>query len=219
MHNQRLDEIFQLLQNHFGKQYWWPGDSAFEVIIGAILTQNTNWANVEKALDNLREHDLVDVQKLHQLDDHRLAELIRPAGYYKVKTKRLKNFLAFFMETYNGDIAEMDAASTHTLRQQLLEVNGIGPETADSILLYALHRPAFVVDTYTARIMARHHLIEPNADYHQLQQLFTANLDQDIQLFNEFHALIVACGKDFCKPKPKCSVCPLRSLEHTVDPY
>jgi endonuclease-3 related protein len=216
MLSERLKEIYDLLFKRFGPQDWWPGDTPFEVIVGAILTQNTNWTNVEKAITNLKKANLLIPDKLHKLDIKKLAELIRPAGYFNIKVKRLKNFLDWFFENYCGELKNLENVSTAELRQQLLSVKGIGPETADSILLYALNRPVFVVDAYTARICSRHHLIGEDADYHQIQETFEFNLPSDIKLFNEYHALIVRLGKDFCKPTPKCEECPLNGLPHSV---
>jgi endonuclease-3 related protein len=153
---------------------------------------------------------------LHRLDIKKLAELIRPAGYFNIKAKRLKNFLDWFFEEYCGELKNIEIVPTDELRQQLLSVKGIGPETADSILLYALNRHVFVVDAYTARICSRHHLISEDADYHGIQETFESNLPSDIQLFNEYHALIVHLGKDFCRPTPKCEECPLNGLPHSV---
>lgn len=215
--HETLTEIYQLLYDVFGPQHWWPGESRFEIITGAILTQNTNWANVEKAIANLIAADCLDAEKLHNLESSRLAELIRPAGYFNIKAKRLKSFLSWLFENYDGNLKNLENVDTRLLREELLSVKGIGRETADSILLYALERPIFVIDAYTARITVRHGLIEPGADYEQLQYLFESNLPQDIQLFNEYHALIVRVGKEFCKPKARCPSCPLEKLPHSLD--
>ena len=207
---EQLKEIYDLLFKRFGPQDWWPGDTPFEVIVGAILTQNTNWTNVEKAITNLKNAKVLTPDKLHLLDIKKLAELIRPAGYFNIKAKRLKNFLDWFFEEYCGELKNLENIPTDELRQQLLSVKGIGPETADSILLYALNRLVFVVDAYTARICSRHHLIDEGADYHQIQETFKSNLPSSIQLFNEYHALLVALGKNYCaKTKPNCALCPL----------
>ncbi len=209
-------KIYDLLYERFGPQDWWPGDTPFEVIVGAILTQNTNWTNVEKAINNIKNAGALSPEKLHRLDIQKLAQLIRPAGYFNIKAKRLKNFLDWFFGNFSNFFENFGKIPTPELREQLLSVKGIGPETADSILLYALNRPVFVVDAYTARICSRHHLISDDADYHQIQEMFESNLPCDIQLFNEYHALLVRLGKDFCKPKPKCEECPLNELPHTV---
>ncbi|MGD0572491.1 MAG: endonuclease III domain-containing protein [Sedimentisphaerales bacterium] len=234
---EQLKEIYDLLFERFGPQDWWPGDTPFEVIVGAILTQNTNWTNVEKAITNLKNAKALSPDKLHRLDIKKLAELIRPAGYFNIKAKRLKNFLDWFFKNYSGKVGNFENIRTTELREQLLSVKGIGPETADSILLYALNRPVFVVDAYTARICSRHHLIGEDADYNQIQETFESNLPSDpasawhsgssdkyrgayaetsIQLFNEYHALLVHLGKDFCKPTPKCEECPLNGLPHSI---
>jgi len=212
-----LIEIYQLLFDRFGPQHWWPGDTQFEIITGAILTQNTSWANVEKALTNLKSADLLSPQKLYHLDLPRLAELIRPAGYFNIKAKRLKNFVQWLFENYDGKLSNLEGLETNRLRAELLAIKGIGRETADSILLYALDRPIFVVDAYTARVATRHGLIEPGADYEQLRELFQSNLPEDVQLFNEYHALLVKVGKEFCKPKAQCPGCPLEKLPHIPD--
>ncbi len=217
MISEQLTEIYQLLFERFGPQHWWPGETQFEIVIGAILTQNTSWANVEKAIANLRSADCLMPEKLHSLDHSQLAELIRPAGYYNIKAKRLKSFLNWLFDNYQGQLTTLEGMHTYHLRTELLAVKGIGPETADSILLYAFDRPIFVVDAYTARIAVRHHLIEPGADYEQLQDLFQSSLPQDTRLFNEYHALLVRLGKEFCKPKPKCPACPLQHLPRTID--
>jgi endonuclease III related protein len=210
-------EIYQLLYDAFGPQHWWPGDTQFEIITGAILTQNTSWTNVEKAISNLNAADCLSPEKLHRLTLPQLAALIRPAGYYNIKAARLKNFSNWLFENYDGNLDNLEKIDTNRLREELLSVKGIGFETADSILLYAFERPVFVVDAYTARIAARHHLIEPGAGYEELQNLFERNLPQDTKLYNEYHALLVRLGKDFCKPKPKCPACPLEKLPHTID--
>ena len=217
MITEQLTEIYQLLFNHFGPQYWWPGQSQFEIIVGAILTQNTNWANVEKAIANLKSADLLSPDKLHNLDVSQLALLIRPAGYYNIKAKRLKSFLTWLFDNYQGRLANLQALDTETFRRQLLSIKGIGRETADSILLYAFDREIFVVDAYTARISVRHHLIDPDADYEQLKDLFQSNLPADTKLFNEYHALLVKLGKEFCRPTARCSNCPLENLPHSLE--
>jgi endonuclease-3 related protein len=207
---QRLMEMFEALSNHFGPQHWWPAQTELEVIVGAVLTQNTNWKNVEKALINLKEKDLLSIHHLHVLAVSELAQLIRPAGYYNIKAKRLKNLINFIAEHYRSDLTELLDEGTESLRQGLLSVNGIGPETADSILLYAAHRPVFVVDAYTHRILSRHGMMDEQSDYAQLQALFMDHLPDNPSLFNEFHALIVMTGKEYCRRKPLCRLCPLQ---------
>ncbi len=205
-----LHSIYHKLYSYFGAQYWWPADSPFEVIIGAILTQNTNWANVEKAIAVLKEKKLLDAKKLYRINSKKLGRFIKSAGYYNVKAVRLKNFLKFFFDHYRARIKPMAAQDLAVLRKQLLEVNGIGPETADSILLYALNKPVFVVDAYTKRILLRHKLINKSHDYSAVQKIFMSNLKKDAKLFNEYHALLVKLGKDYCrKQNPKCEICPL----------
>jgi endonuclease-3 related protein len=213
----QLDEIYQLLFERFGRQHWWPGETQFEIITGAILTQNTNWANVEKAIANLKSAGCLTPHKLQGLDHRELALLIRPAGYYNIKAKRLKNFMNWLFDNHAGKLSNLEGVETNQIRTELLSIKGIGCETADSILLYALDRPVFVVDAYTARITVRHRLIEPGADYEQLRELFQSNLPEDVRLFNEYHALLVRVGKEFCKPQPRCAGCPLEKLPHTVN--
>jgi endonuclease-3 related protein len=214
MVHRQLMEIYNLLYERYGPQHWWPGEGTFEIIVGAILTQNTNWQNVEKALANLKQADALTPQRLYEMEVSQLAAMIRPAGYFNIKAKRLKNFLGWMFDQYQGRPEAIGNANVYSLRQELLSINGIGPETADSILLYALDMPVFVVDTYSCRVLVRHGLIEAGADYEQLQQLFEANLAQDVKLFNEYHALLVRLGKEHCRPKPNCKDCPLESLAH-----
>jgi endonuclease-3 related protein len=213
---EQLNEIYQLLFERFGPQHWWPGETQFEIITGAILTQNTNWGNVEKAIANLKSAGRLTFEELYHLDLSQLAELIRPAGYYNIKARRLKNFINWLFDSYAGNLMNLESIDTDKLRTELLAIKGIGCETADSILLYALNRPVFVVDAYTARVAVRHELIEPNADYEQLQELFQSNLPQDTRLFNEYHALLVRLGKEFCRPMAQCPACPLEKLPHTL---
>ena len=215
---EQLLEIYRTLLEFFGPQHWWPGETPFEVAVGAILTQNTSWGNVEKAIANLKAVGCLDAASLHEIDTAELEKLIRPAGYFRVKARRLKNFIDWLCDNYDGDLRNLEAVSTSRLREELLSISGIGPETADSILLYALNRPIFVVDTYTARVMVRHGLIaQEDLDYAKLQDLFMSNLEPDAALFNEFHALLGMTGKDYCKPHPRCSPCPLDRLAHTTD--
>jgi len=203
-------EMVDLLLSHFGPQHWWPGETPLEVMVGAILTQNTNWNNVEKAIQNLKRKGLLSVHGLHSVTVQQLAEEIRPAGYFNIKSKRLKNLIHFLVECYEGKMTLFLEDRTETLRNGLLSVKGIGPETADSILLYAVKRPLFVVDNYTYRILNRHGLVDDPVSYDDLQDLFMSNLPHDPQLFNEFHALIVCTGKNYCRKKPLCHPCPLK---------
>lgn len=199
------------MRSALGPSQWWPGETPFEIALGAILTQNTNWENVQRALDNLRAENLVSAEALHGLAPETMAELIRPAGYYRLKTKRIKNFLAFLAAEADLELSALQAWPTAALRDKLLMVNGIGPETADSILLYALHIPIFVVDAYTARILNRHALIPEDISYNELQDFFMTALPQDTALFNEYHAQLVRVGKQWCKKRsPTCQGCPLQ---------
>lgn len=207
----KLKLIYKKLYRHFGPQAWWPAENAFEVMVGAILTQNTSWLNAEKAINNLKQDSSLGPQKLYRISCSRLAKLIRPCGYYNIKAKRLKGFIEFIFKVYQGNLKKMAGLKTQTLRQQLLSVNGIGPETADSILLYALDKPIFVVDAYTKRIFSRHGFFPEEASYPEVQNLFMKNLKKDVRLFNNYHALLVRLGKEYClKRKAKCGTCPLR---------
>lgn len=209
-----VKEIYTTLIEHFGAQNWWPGDTPFEVMVGAVLTQNTNWGNVIRAIENLKDENLLSFQSLDCLPEYLLAEKIRPSGYYNLKAKRLKNLLALIrQEAPDGDLDLFFSKEAEVLREKLLSVKGIGPETADSILLYAAEKPVFVIDAYTYRILTRHGLIGEETDYREMQSLFMDNLENDVQLFNEFHALLVRVGKEFCKKnKPRCEECPLRAI-------
>lgn len=205
-------EVYRRLISTLGPQSWWPGESPFEVMIGAILVQNTAWKNVERAIANLRDADLIDPRRLASMAQPELEELIRPAGYFRVKSKRLRNLLDFIIHSYEGSIDAMRAEDPHRMRQELLGVHGVGPETADSILLYALDMPVMVVDAYTKRIWVRHGWVEPEADYHQLQAQIAAELPVEAPLLNELHALLVNVGHLWCKPTPSCESCPLQEL-------
>ena len=208
-----LLQAYERLLTAFGPQRWWPGDSPFEIMVGAVLVQNTAWRNVERAIANLRDAGVMQPHALYALSPVELAELIRPAGYFQVKTKRLRNLLKFVVEEFDGSLDDMFSTSLDTLREQLLSINGIGPETADAILLYAGGLPTFVVDTYTHRILARHGWIDYDADYHQIKEEFESTLPADAPLYNEYHALLVRIGKDFCRRSaPKCDACPLFDL-------
>jgi endonuclease-3 related protein len=207
-----LLDIYDRLFKSFGKQYWWPGDTDFEIVIGAILTQNTNWGNVEKAIKNLKEAKVFTPRKLHEIDIKRLAELIRPSGYFNVKARRLKHFIEWLFLKYNGSLPKMFKQDYVTLREGLLSVNGIGRETADSILLYAAKKPTFVIDAYTKRVLVRHELIPEDYEYEEMKAFFEENLPEDVSLYNEYHALLVRVGKYYCKPKEQCEECPLRDL-------
>jgi endonuclease-3 related protein len=209
----QLASIYRALFRAYGPQHWWPGDTPFEVLVGAVLTQNTSWTNVEKAIANLKRERVLNFSRMIKLAPTKLASLIRPSGYYNIKTKRLRHLLLFIHTRYSGSLARMFAADSAELRQQLLEVNGIGPETADCILLYAGEKPFFVVDAYTRRIFSRQGLIAGNAHYRTMQGLFMKNLTRDTRLYNEYHALIVRVGKEHCKKvRPICSDCPIRPM-------
>ena len=207
--------MYRAMERALGPQGWWPGQTRFEVIVGAILTQNTAWTNVARAIANLRRAHVLSPQALAALPTSRLARLVRSSGYYRTKARRVKRFLRFLQARYRLDLSRMFAEPPSSLRKELLAVPGIGPETADSILLYAGNVPIFVVDAYTRRILQRHGLIRPDATYDAMQALFMGNLPPDASLYNEYHALLVAVGKDFCRPVPHCEDCPLRcDLEH-----
>ena len=204
-----LIEMYDLLLKHFGPQNWWPAETDLEVMIGAVLTQNTNWNNVEKAIENLKKRGILTLDKLFSVRLEDLALEIRPAGYYNIKASRLKNLINYLFESFHGDLQNVFDTGTVTLREGLLSVKGIGPETADSILLYAFGRPVFVIDAYTYRILNRHGLFEDQASYEELQEFFQSHLPEEASLYNEFHALIVMAGKNFCRKKPLCDICPL----------
>lgn len=208
--NKVIKEIYKLLFDTYGPQNWWPGDTPLEVAIGAILTQNTAWRNVEKAINNLKRAGLLDIKKILSLSDNKLKELIRPAGFYNQKAERLKSFLTY-LESKGGCLKKI-TDDTEKIRNELLKIKGIGKETADSILLYAMDRPVFVVDAYTKRVLLRHNLIDENADYDSVQSIFTRSLPRDVSLYKEYHALLVRLGKEHCKSrKPLCETCPLNS--------
>ena len=208
-----LLKIYSSLYNYFGPLNWWPGDTPFEIMVGAILTQNTSWNNAEKAINNLKKENLLDPRKLYGINQKELAQLVRPSGYYNIKAKRLKNFVNLFINDFEGSAEEMFSGDVRELRRKLLKVNGIGPETADSILLYAGKKAFFVVDAYTKRIFSRHKLISKDFTYYQIQEFFNQGLDRDVELFNEFHAQIVMLGKTICTSKnPDCTKCPIAFL-------
>lgn len=207
---ENLSAIYKKLYSFFGPQHWWPGETPFEVAVGAILTQNTNWGNVERAIGNLKSARALLPKKIHKMPVNKLAFLIRPAGYFNIKAKRLKNFINFLFKGYEGCLDKLFSRDIGALRGELLSVNGIGEETADSIILYAAGRSIFVVDAYTRRVFSRHNFLNDKASYQDVQKFFMQNLPKDVKMFNEFHALIVKLGKEFClKNKPKCGQCPL----------
>ncbi|MCS7305194.1 MAG: endonuclease III domain-containing protein [Thermoguttaceae bacterium] len=207
-----LQEVYDRLYAAYGPQHWWPAQTPFEVIVGAVLVQNTNWKNVERAIGNLREAGLLEPRRLAKVPLPELEELIRPAGYYRIKARRLRNLLELIVRRYGGLLERMFSRPLDALREELLGVPGIGPETADSILLYAGGFPTFVVDTYTHRVLARHGWIGFDADYYQIKDFFESQLEANVQLFNEYHALLVRVGKLHCRRQPKCSGCPLEQM-------
>jgi len=206
---EKLMDMYNRLFSFFGPQHWWPADTVLEVMIGAILTQNTNWRNVERAITNLKKRGLLSIDALYRISEHELSLEIKPAGYYNMKAKRLKNLIAHIIDNYEGELERFLSLDTNSLRKELLSIKGIGPESADSILLYAAKRPIFVVDAYTYRIFQRHNIVWDEITYDELQAIFMENLPSDEALFNEFHALIVETGKRFCKKRPLCDNCPL----------
>lgn len=212
MQNNPFEHIYNILYNVFGPQGWWPADTAFEVAVGAILTQNTNWSNVQKAINNLKYHRMLSPTSIYYAKDDTIASLIKPSGYFNIKTKRLKNFVHFLVDEYNGSIMDLSRHDKYEIRERLLSISGIGKETADSIILYALQKPIFVIDAYTKRILLRHKIIDKELGYDECQMLFHKNLKEDVKLYNEYHALIVRVGKQYCKKTPICERCPLYPL-------
>lgn len=213
-------ELFTSMSRHFGPCHWWPAESPFEVVVGAVLTQNTAWRNVDKALDILKERKALRPEALWEMPVEELEECLRPSGFYRLKAKRLRNLLAWFTGFAGWDEASanlkldfLQEFSTEDLRRGLIGVSGIGPETADCVLLYALHRPSFVVDAYTRRLLSRHGLLSEEAGYEEMRDIFMRVLSPDVALYNEYHALIVRTGNTYCKKsKPLCSRCPLGYL-------
>lgn len=205
-----LDDYYNSLLEAFGPQHWWPGETPFEVIVGAILTQNTSWANVERAIAGLRGAGLLSPAAIEQAPRPKLERLIRSSGYFRQKARKLREFCAFLRVGYGSSLDRMFETPTLVLRRELLGVFGIGPETADSILLYAGRRPVFVVDAYTRRILARHGWASEESDYEQIRAIFESRYPGEEARFNEFHALIVNAGKNFCRRgRPDCGRCPL----------
>lgn len=203
-------KLYRILFKEYGPQRWWPAGTRFEMMVGAVLTQNTAWANVEKAVANLRKKNCLEPGKMAALSRRDLARLIKPAGYFNVKARRIKHLLDFLSSECGMDIALLKKVRAGKLREKLLSVNGIGPETCDSILLYAFDRPFFVIDAYTKRIFSRLGLAREDIPYGELQDYFTANLPRSVKIYNEYHALIVKLGKDICRKKPLCGACPIR---------
>jgi endonuclease-3 related protein len=208
-----LMSYYGAMSERLGPMNWWPAKTPFEVVVGAILTQNTAWTNVEKAIKNLRKARLLTQGAIEKAPLGRLARLIRPSGYFRQKAKKLKAFVRFTREEFGGSLKRMFSVSTDDLREKLLAVHGIGPETADSILLYAGNHPIFVVDAYTRRILTRHDETHEKASYDEIRALFENSLHRDAKLYNEYHALIVNTGKNWCRKKnPNCADCPLAAF-------
>jgi endonuclease-3 related protein len=205
----QLAHFYEAMNDHFGDLHWWPGDSPLEIVIGAILTQNTAWRNVELAIHNLKKEQLIHLERILQADPRELEALIRPAGFFRVKAERLKNLLRFILNDYAGDFGRMFAEDLWILRDKLLQIKGIGEETADCILLYGGEKPVFVVDAYTRRALTRHGLIVNKLSYKEIQDLFMNHLPLDRALFGQYHALFVEVGKAFCRKTPECAACPL----------
>lgn len=203
--------VYDVLHAAYGPQHWWPGDTPFEVMVGAVLTQNTSWVNVERAIDNLKANGALDPHTILNVDLQQLAGWLKPSGYFNVKARRVRNLCRWYLA--HGGHEELVDWDTTRLREGLLSVNGVGKETADDILLYAFARPVFVVDAYTRRIFSRLGLVAPEVDYESLRRWFEAELgtaDGATRVFNEYHALIVNHGKDVCRPKPRCAECCLK---------
>jgi endonuclease-3 related protein len=204
-----LMSLYQRLYEAYGPQHWWPGDTPFEVMVGAVLTQNTAWINVERAIGNLKQADKLQLPAMQRMTETRLAQLIRPAGYFNVKARRLKHLCHWL--TDNGGIRRLSRRPTPVLREALLAVHGVGPETADDILLYAFQRPVFVIDAYTRRLLQAHQLIHGNEPYELLRAQMQAALDADVPLYNEYHALFVRHAKERCQGDADCLHCRVES--------
>jgi endonuclease-3 related protein len=207
-----LVEMYERILKAVGPRGWWPAESPFEVIVGAILTQNTSWANVERAIDNLKGAGILSPSGIRDIAEDELAEVIKPSGFYRVKARRLKGYVHFFYEEFEGDMGRMRSQDLIPLRERLLRVDGLGPETADSILLYALEKPIFVVDAYTKRIFSRHNLISERGNYEEVQGMVMREFGREVGRYNEFHALLVFLGKHWCRRVPRCEGCPLEGL-------
>lgn len=216
-----LQEIYNAMLLRNGHQAWWPGETPLEICAGAILTQNTSWGNVEKAIANLQAAGAMSVQALYEISSETLAELIKPAGYFNIKAKRLKNFIARVYKEYGSNLGGPGGdghgfldRSASTLREDLLSINGIGRETADAMILYGAKKATFVVDAYTYRILLRHRLIAPEDDYETIKELMESSLPRDLGLWNDYHAQLVAVGKTYCRPTARCEGCPLEAFPH-----
>lgn len=205
-------KIYKTLYNSFGPQHWWPGDTPFEIMVGAILTQNTNWSNVKTAIEKIKKANLMHPKKL-LAGKRKIPQLIKSSGFYRMKSKCLCAFLKYYVDDYNGSAKKLSAKKTNILRKELLAIRGIGLETADSILLYALGKRIFVVDTYTRRIFSRHKIITHDQPYDVIRETIEQNLPPSTKLYNEFHALLVKTGKEYCrKNDPLCDTCPLGTM-------
>ncbi|AHB14275.1 endonuclease III domain-containing protein [Dehalococcoides mccartyi] len=207
-----LTDIYRCLLKKYGPQHWWPAESRFEMMAGAVLTQSAAWTNVEKAISRLKAADLLSPEAILEADEYYLAEAIRSSGYFNVKARKLKALSAWLQASYSGQADKLPYSDGTTLRKELLGVWGVGEETADSILLYACGKPVFVIDAYTRRIFSRLGLAERDAGYDRLQRLFTSNLAADAAVFNEYHALIVRHAKEHCRVKPVCKGCVLKAV-------
>jgi endonuclease-3 related protein len=206
-----LLKVYQAMLKTHGYRHWWPGDTPFEIMVGAILTQNTAWKNVEKTIAGLKKEKLLSISGIRKVPLAKLAKVIRPSGYFNQKAKKLKGLVRHMDQEYSGSLKRMKQQPLPALREKLLEVWGIGPETADSILLYALEKPVFVVDTYTKRILLRHRWIPASAGYSHIQQLLTCRLPKEERLYNDYHAQLVAVGNRYCKrSQALCEQCPLQ---------
>ena len=205
----KLKTIYDCMAEYYGPTHWWPGDSPFEIAVGAVLTQNTAWTNVEKAIVNLKREELLAPRAILECPAAALETALKPSGYFRVKAKRLRSFCDYLVRRYGGNMARMARQPLDRLRPELLDVNGIGPETADDILLYACEKTVFVVDAYTRRIFSRHGLVPPAIEYEALRAFFERHVAPDLHGYKEYHGLIVWTGKDFCRRKPKCKGCPL----------
>jgi endonuclease-3 related protein len=215
--NPPLLKVYKALHKRWGDQHWWPAKTRLEMMFGAILTQNTSWINVEKAIVNLRKANALRLETLEKTPRKQVAEWIRPAGYFNQKAGYIKGMVETIRERFDGSLNKLFALESPALRKELLSWKGVGPETADSILLYAANRPVFVVDAYTRRVCLRHGWIDEKASYNDIAKLFTDNLPEDAQLFNEYHALIVKVCKEHCNTKPRCEGCPLERFLPKVD--
>jgi len=207
-----LEKMRRRLEAHYGPTGWWPADSPFEVAVGAVLTQNTAWVNVEKAIANLKAADQLCPIKILEASDEALHAALRPSGYFRVKAERLRHFCRYLVREHGGSMEALASVPLEALRKELLTINGIGPETADCILLYACGKPVFVIDAYTRRILRRHGVEQADAKYDDLRRWFEENLTRDVDLWKEYHAWFVYVGKDFCRTRPRCEGCPLEPL-------